>query len=706
MGREKIVAVCLAVSRFPRVYSGRTGMNTPPFLVAAVLLFWGWQTGHLVIGAIAGGMLESSRFIRARWSLTQADFNRLWNFCTVLFLGVGIFLVINEGTTSFNDFFANSGRRPEAIRQAGKSALVWFQWFPMMFLPFLLAQAFNDRPTVGLATFSWWLRKQEARFPNPNLPREGLNVAYPYVALGLLAASATTGRGPFFYYGVALLVAWALWPRRPRRQSVAGWGVLFLVIAGAGYAGHTGLFRLQKKLEEMNMAWFSRFSALGLNDKETRTQLGSIGELKMSGQILLRLRTDGGAPPELLREASYNLYRAPAWTAGKRAFGGVLSENDLSTWKFLPQKTSRRSLTVAGYFRRGEGLLPLALGSSEVLDLPVGEVATNRFGAARMQGGPGLAIYQTRYDQGQTFDSAPALEDFRTYEENEPALVRIAAELKLHGGLSAPEAMRRIAALFQEKFQYATYLGAGHAVTSNETALARFLLHTRSGHCEYFATATTLLLRHAGVPTRYAVGYSVQEGSGRKYVVRARHAHAWTLVYHGGAWHDFDTTPSSWSAVETTRESFLQPIKDFFSDLWFQFSKFRWSKTEWRKYFMWAPLPLVLLVLARFVLGKRWRRLRAKPRATSGKVSRPGTDSDFYLIEKHFAARGLERAPGENWSDWFRRLARHENALAGLQPVLTLHQRHRFDPRGLTEPERAELRRQVVAWLAGRVARP
>jgi transglutaminase-like putative cysteine protease len=51
---------------------------------------------------------------------------------------------------------------------------------------------------------------------------------------------------------------------------------------------------------------------------------------------------------------------------------------------------------------------------------------------------------------------------------------------------------------------------------TNETPLARFLLRTRSGHCEYFATATVLLLRQLGIPARYAVGYAVHEASGRQ----------------------------------------------------------------------------------------------------------------------------------------------------------------------------------------------
>src|ERR1043166_4116973 len=587
-------------------------MNTPPLLVCAALVFWGWQTGHLLIGIIAGAALESSRVIKARWSLTQADFNRLWNVCTVLFIGVGTFLLINEGTVSFNDFFVNAGRRPEAIKQAGKSALIWFQWFPMIFLPFILAQVFNDPPRVGLATFSWWLRKQEARNPRANLPREGLNVTFPYVALCLLAASAATERSRSFYFGVSALVGWSLCPLRPKRYTLVTWCACLIGIVAAGYGGHTGLFRLQKKLEEMNITWFSRFASLGFDDKEARTRLGSIGSQKGSDQIVLRLRTDGGNPPELLREASFNIFRGRSWITLKPEFRNVFSESDQTTWKLLPRKPSKRAVTIAQYFRNGKGLLALPSGSSQLEDLSFATLETNQFGVVRVSSGPGLAVYRALYDRGATIDSMRGEDDLRSFDDLEPSVAEVARELQLRGDMEPKEAMKRIGSFFTEKFRYASYLTTEHAATADETALGRFLLTTRSGHCENFATATTLLLRKAGVPTRYAVGYSVQEGSGKKYIVRARHAHAWTLVYYEGAWHDFDTTPGSWNAVESKHSSWLQPIKDFFSDVWFQFSKFRWSKTEWRKYFMLAPVPLLVIVLVRFVFGKQWKKMRAK----------------------------------------------------------------------------------------------
>ena len=47
--------------------------------------------------------------------------------------------------------------------------------------------------------------------------------------------------------------------------------------------------------------------------------------------------------------------------------------------------------------------------------------------------------------------------------------------------------------------------------------------------CEYFATATVLVLRRLEIPARYATGFSVHEPSGDGYVVRYSDAHARTL---------------------------------------------------------------------------------------------------------------------------------------------------------------------------------
>ena len=144
---------------------------------------------------------------------------------------------------------------------------------------------------------------------------------------------------------------------------------------------------------------------------------------------------------------------------------------------------------------------------------------------------------------------------------------------------------------------------------TNETPLSRFLLRSRAGHCEYFATATVLLLRQLHIPARYGVGYAVHESSGGKYVVRNRDAHAWCIVWNENthAWQDFDTTPSTWIGVEEARASRMQAWWDFWSRLMFEFSKFRWGQTHLRQYIFWGLIPVLAVLLYQIVFRRRRR---------------------------------------------------------------------------------------------------
>jgi hypothetical protein len=82
--------------------------------------------------------------------------------------------------------------------------------------------------------------------------------------------------------------------------------------------------------------------------------------------------------------------------------------------------------------------------------------------------------------------------------------------------------------------------------THGEDPLADFLFVRRAGHCEYFASAMTVLLRAEGIPARYVTGFSPGEYNdvGRDYIIRESDAHAWVEVYFPGyGWITFDPTP-------------------------------------------------------------------------------------------------------------------------------------------------------------------
>jgi len=77
--------------------------------------------------------------------------------------------------------------------------------------------------------------------------------------------------------------------------------------------------------------------------------------------------------------------------------------------------------------------------------------------------------------------------------------------------------------------------------------LARFLLETRAGYCQQFATAFAVLARMLGMETRVSVGFlpgSTSAAAPDEYVVRGTDAHAWPEVYFQDfGWISFEPTP-------------------------------------------------------------------------------------------------------------------------------------------------------------------
>jgi len=77
-----------------------------------------------------------------------------------------------------------------------------------------------------------------------------------------------------------------------------------------------------------------------------------------------------------------------------------------------------------------------------------------------------------------------------------------------------------------------------------------FLFIQQSGKCVDFASAMAIMLRAAGVPTRFCVGYLLGEWDAdtQSYIVRAKHSHAWSEVYFPGyGWVEFEATPRAGS---------------------------------------------------------------------------------------------------------------------------------------------------------------
>ena len=102
-----------------------------------------------------------------------------------------------------------------------------------------------------------------------------------------------------------------------------------------------------------------------------------------------------------------------------------------------------------------------------------------------------------------------------------------------------------------------------------------FVRNHRSGHCEQFAAATTLMLRQQNIPARLVVGFHGGDFNSLtdEFLVRASHAHAWVEAYlrpedcpqemidtgaagPGGAWMIVEATPAvSATGLDRTDEA-------------------------------------------------------------------------------------------------------------------------------------------------------
>jgi hypothetical protein len=652
-------------------------VNTPPFLLAAAALFWGSQTGDWALAAGAAALLEAPRFLTPRWRLESAEFSRVADFCTVLLFALAVYLYFTFGN-------------PRAVT-------LLFQWMPLCLLPLALAQAWSTSREIDLSVLFWSLRR------NPMRRAIKFNLAYPAFALWLLAASAANREGAAFYPGLALLIAWPLLLARPRSYAMPLAAIMLLTAAVAGYGGQLGLHRLQLWLEAAAPEWLAGGGAR-TDPYRSTTDIGTIGDLKLSQRIVLRVEAAPAATtPILLHRASYDDYAGGSWIARSGRFAQLAplagsAIDGAPAWKLRDARGPLSQLTVHDD-SDGRPVLSLPAHTARIEGLAAIEMKMNALGTVQIENKPGFFSYRAQAGGGDFAYGPPTPRDLGVPRAESAAVAQIAGELAL-AGRPPEQALATVRQFFADRFEYSTWQGKP---AGGRTALAEFLLATRAGHCEYFASATVLLLRAAGIPARYATGFSVQEWSklDAAYVVRESHAHAWVRAWIGGAWRDVDTTPPGWFSAEAAGSPLWSPLADLWS--WARYRIAAWSAGTggrgWSQELIWLALPLMAWLAWRTLRGRRARAAAAG--AIASRRTWPGQDSEFYLVESRMAQLSQARQETETMTEWLARVAANAGPdAATLHALSRLHYRHRFDPDGLSAAEREALRAQALAWLA------
>jgi len=645
-------------------------VKTPPFLVALGLVFWGWAAGLLLPALALALVIESPRIAKARWSFDGKDFERVADLCSIAFLVL----------MAWQWFGSRNG--PAGL-------VVVLTWLPIVFIAILLMQRFDARNATPLSALFWSLRRRRANTPPRSLPLD-----YPFFCLCLVSAACANQRSMWFFGGLVLLAVYALYPLRAEGRRFGAWGVALGLALGLAYLLQMGILQAQEQVESFVMEYL-RDRVFGRSDPfRAHTAIGDVGRVKLSDRILFRV---AGAKtlPLKLRDGTFNVYAHDSWFAQGSNFRPVPPEGT-SSW--VIGEGVGPSMQISTWLMRGRAMLPLPPGTFRLDGLNVGRVEANSFGSVRVSEGPDLVLFSVRSDLARELDAGPEPADLQVPKRIEAALMQVLAEA---GGQGLPPAgiARALQRFFQERFAYTLKLDAREG---GRRTLERFLLDDRRGHCEYFASAATLLLRAAGVPARYATGYVVEEWSPleRRFVVRARHAHAWTLAWIDGRWREVDATPVGWFAAEAEAEPAWRPAADFLSWLGFAFQRWRVSGDEsgegMSPYWLLAIIPL-----AAWVAWRVTRRNRVKPQAAADSLDAAAGPSPIEPLLERLESLGFHRPAAASVRPWLQSLPLSPALQSAASTVAQDYARWRFDP-ATTEPSTDSLRTRATA-LAQRI---
>jgi len=705
-------------------------LKAPPRLLLGLgFLFWGAMGDYPFAGLLGAIAFEARHWTSVRWKFGEKGFVRAWQLCIVILIIVAV------------QFFAS-----DEERTAGAS-LELLSWLPFIFMPLGLAQQYSADRGVPLTSFSYFARRKinlDRKAGRPVLLHPA-QIGFPY--LGVTLVSAGLGLWSVYWYGVGIVLLFGigLYFMTSERKRPLAWGLAYLGSIGLAVVLTLGVFQIYGRLGSQRYAQQND----SLSARETRTQLGNIGELLLSPKIDWRYYHREGGRPKRLRLAVYDEpksdERGPSyWQARLRlrkwveqidrdrdvggGFESLFVEEDAFAYReeFFGMKGGHRSEIVG--LVDDENLIPLPRNVLRFENVAAESMEANSQGSTRISdpenGAIRIEVVGGDQDQVASVDLDPSIRDLELPPWEYPGLTAYWEKLGVEDlpewaqkngrpirrpewAAGKSEAQEQhvlrmmLQADFAENFSYTLRLSS----VNNAPPVTHFLEDLKSGHCEYFASATALLFRRAGIPARYAVGYVVDE-EGKKageYLLRGKHAHAWVQAYfggewvneaaagdrpvwrcRGGEWMEVDLTPATWLEQFKTAQDWQQALSD-------------WSQTTLADLILWFSGTLVSLLI-KLLLGGALLLIVARVAyrlwVTRGGGD-PGVDSwemrscranplaDF---EKWLAREIGERPRSLPLGAWLREKA---------PELVPAYQQLRFDPKsaGAEEELRAEARK-------------
>ena len=161
-------------------------------------------------------------------------------------------------------------------------------------------------------------------------------------------------------------------------------------------------------------------------------------------------------------------------------------------------------------------------------------------------------ILQLR-DAGDTYPDWVSANYLQLPKTLPPEIVALAQQISVQGKTPYDKAD----AITQYLRRNITYSTTVDNPPPGQDPLYWFLFDSKTGFCNYYASAEVVLLRSVGIPARMVVGFAQGEiSSPNLYVVRERDEHAWPEVYFPGVgWVEFEPTGNQAPLVRPSGEN-------------------------------------------------------------------------------------------------------------------------------------------------------
>lgn len=466
------------------------------------------------------------------------------------------------------------------------------------------------------------------------------------------------------------------------------------------------------------------------------SELGRVNELKLSREVVMRVSTSKPTP---LRGRVYTHYEDGKWSATVRRERFMSDPQHRTRLRPLFRADPVKVVLLDEPFDGQEALAQQILVEPRhhaSLFTPLHTVAfggphefieRDQFGVVYAPvRSPGSLYHTLSLAQALEPAPAPSPEHLRV----PPPLVEPLSRLAERFGGNVEDRYEKAESIAAELSSYCSYTLKPQVVEGVDPVQS-FLFQTRRGHCEYFATALSLLLRSAGVPARYVVGFvpEVHNPFGDYYLVRECDAHAWVEAhFEGRGWVTMDATPGAGRAAAVPRPSRLRMWLDWARMLWRQLGVYfriygplvcvTWLGSRMKALVVWLFVEHLLEVASVLVVGFLWLMLRRAKRMRAERSARAAPAPQWReeaatpelerlrlllrRVEEQFAERGLARRPHETPLEFLRRITDtvpESRELEASRQAVSAFCRYRYGRQAPTAGELAELEE---AWAAPR----